>query len=305
MVAPGAYINTTQNNAGYNFTSGTSYAAPHVSGAAALLMEKYPSIHHHEIKSLLLTTSAPVSDAYGKEFSLNDKGSGRLDIAKAIQAKLIIMPPNFVTYISSDKPTVQQEFQLKLLGGTLDNMQVIFEGPEFIQFAYWIEDNTLKVKLKATGEEYGEHEGKIFVIHEGTKYVIPFLLHYTESSISVTQENGKLDFGIFHPKEWSFAKISVTNSKDEVIDVTSATPKRDASIQVFDNTEYWIEAKIKSGNKTFDAFNTIQVNSVTEKPSQLEFFKIPQKQIMIISVIVVIVGAVGLGIHKRKVTEEV
>ena len=32
IVAPGAYINTTQNNAGYNFTSGTSYAAPHVSG---------------------------------------------------------------------------------------------------------------------------------------------------------------------------------------------------------------------------------------------------------------------------------
>ena len=42
IVAPGAYINTTQNNAGYNFTSGTSYAAPHVSGAAALLLQKKP-----------------------------------------------------------------------------------------------------------------------------------------------------------------------------------------------------------------------------------------------------------------------
>ena len=64
IVAPGAYINTTQNNASYNFTSGTSYAAPHVSGAAALLIQKNPGIHHHEIKSLLLTTVETVSDSY-------------------------------------------------------------------------------------------------------------------------------------------------------------------------------------------------------------------------------------------------
>jgi minor extracellular serine protease Vpr len=60
IVAPGAYINTTQNHGTYNFTSGTSYAAPHVSGAAALLIQKNPGIHHHEIKSLLLTTVEPV-----------------------------------------------------------------------------------------------------------------------------------------------------------------------------------------------------------------------------------------------------
>ena len=78
IVAPGAYINTTQNNAGYNFTSGTSYAAPHVSGAAALLLQKNPDLHHHEIKSILLTTVKPVLDAYGNEFSVKEAGAGRL-----------------------------------------------------------------------------------------------------------------------------------------------------------------------------------------------------------------------------------
>ena len=68
LVAPGAYINTTQSTGGYNFTSGTSYAAPHVSGAAALLLQKNPDLHHHEIKSLLVTTTEPVSDAYEQEF---------------------------------------------------------------------------------------------------------------------------------------------------------------------------------------------------------------------------------------------
>jgi len=297
MVAPGAYINTTQKNGGYNFTSGTSYAAPHVSGAAALLLQKNPSLHHHEIKALLLTTSEPVSDAYGQEFSIKDAGSGRLNIAKASQAKLIIIPSNFVVNTSSDNPISQKKIELKLLGGSLKDVQVFFEGPEFIQFAHIIEDNNLEIKLKITGKEYGDHEGKIIVIHENIRYVIPFLLHYTEGSISISQEEGKLNFEIFHPKEWSFAKIEVTNSRDGEMHVISAMPNRKSSVQVFEDAEYWVEAKIKVGGKTFDAFNTIQVNSISNETEYFEFLQIPQNQIEIIATIVIIVGMIGLRIR--------
>ena len=40
IVAPGAYINSTQNNGIYNFTSGTSFAAPHVSGCSSIITPK-------------------------------------------------------------------------------------------------------------------------------------------------------------------------------------------------------------------------------------------------------------------------
>ncbi|MDH3502560.1 MAG: S8 family serine peptidase [Nitrosopumilus sp.] len=303
IVAPGAYINTTQNNAGYNFTSGTSYAAPHVSGAAALLLEKNPNIHHHEIKSLLLTTSEPVSGLYGQEFFLRDTGSGRLNIENAFNAKLIIIPPNFVSSVSSDNPTTIKQFELKLLKGSFENIQISFDGPKFIQFAHILEGNNLQIKLKVTGEEYGDHEGKIIIIHENIRYVIPFLLHYTQGSVSTSQEEGKIKFKIYHPKEWSFAKISVTNSKDGKIDVTTATPDRDASIQVYENTEYWINAKIKIDEETFDAFNIIEVDSVTNELEQFEFWNVPRKQIGIISAIIIIVGIAGLGIRKRKIIE--
>jgi len=102
MVAPGAYINTTQINSSYNFTSGTSFAAPHVSGAAALLLQKNPELQNQELKSLLMTTVQPVSNAYGQEFSLHESGSGRLDIANAYNAKLIISPTNFVMNFSQN-----------------------------------------------------------------------------------------------------------------------------------------------------------------------------------------------------------
>jgi len=290
IVAPGAYINTTQSNGGYNFTSGTSFAAPHVSGAAALLLEKYPSIHHHEIKSLLLTTTEPVSDAYGQEFSLNDSGSGRLNIAKAFQAKLIITPPNFVINLSSDNPTAQKQLELKLLEGTLENLEVKFEGPEFIQFTHSLEENNLLIKIKILGQNYGEHEGKIIVNHDDIKYVIPFLIHYTEGSISVNQKDDKLNFTIYHPEQWSFAKISVINSEDGKTETITATPERDASIRVNENGEYWIDAKIKVDGKTFDAYNTIEVNSINEDQNEFELLDIPEKQIAIVSGIAIIVG---------------
>ena len=298
IVAPGAYINSTQNNGGYNFTSGTSYAAPHVSGAAALLLQKNPELHHHEIKSLLLTTVEPVSDAYGKEFSVHEAGAGRLDIGNAYGAKLIIIPPNFVVNVSSDNLIAEKQFELKLIDSTLDNFDVKFEGPEFIKFESFLEDDALQIKMNITEENFGDHEGKIIVNHDDTRYVIPFLLHYTQGSVSVNQQNQKLFFDIYHPEEWSFAKISVTNSKDGRTDTTTAVPNRNASIEIYENVEYWIDAKIRVGGNTTNAFNTIVISSLPENSIRSEIIDIPEKQIGIIAGIVIIIGIIGL--IKRK-----
>jgi minor extracellular serine protease Vpr len=298
IVAPGAYINSTQNNGGYNFTSGTSYAAPHVAGAAALLLQKYPELHHHEIKSILLTTTEPVSDAYGQEFSIHETGSGRLDIGNAYGAKLIITPPNFVVNVSSDDLIAEKQFGIKLIDGTFDNFDVRFEGPEFIKFVHIIEGNILKIKMNMTEENFGDHEGKIIINHDDTRYVIPFLLHYTPGSVSVNQQNEKLFFNIYHPEEWSFAKISVTNSKDGKTDITTVTPNKNTSIEIYENAEYWIDAKIRIKGNTSNAFNTIEISTLPENSHKLEIIDIPEKQIGIIVGIIIIIGVIGL--IKRK-----
>jgi len=41
--APGAFVNTTLIDGKYYFTSGTSFAARHVTGAAALLLQEDPT----------------------------------------------------------------------------------------------------------------------------------------------------------------------------------------------------------------------------------------------------------------------
>lgn len=303
MVAPGAYINTTQIHNGYNFTSGTSFAAPHVSGAAALLLEKYPNMQNNELKSLLMTTSEHVSDAYGKEFSLADSGTGRLNIAKAFHAKLIITPPNFVINLSSDNQEGEKLLKLKLLEGTLENLEIKFVGPESIQFTDILEEDELLIKIKILGDKYGEYEGRIIINHDNTKYMIPIMIHYTEGSISINQIDERLHFTIYHPEQWNFAKISVINSENGKTTTVTATPQRDASIRINENTEYWIDAKIQVNGTTFDAYNTIKVNSLNENlQNQFELPNIPEKQITIISGIIISIGIIGIVTARKKIT---
>ena len=298
IVAPGAYINTTQINSSYNFTSGTSFAAPHVSGAAALLLQKNPELQNYEIKSLLVTTVQPVSNAYGQEFSLHESGSGRLDIANAYNANLIISPTNFVVNLSPNQLQIEKQLELKLIQGSLEKIGVKFEGPEFIEFTYNLKNNNLQIGLSIVGEEYGEHEGKILINHEKIQYTIPILIHYTQGSISAYQENEKLFFEINHPDKWSFAKITVTNSKNGNTHTTTATPDKKTSLEIYENGEYWIDAKIRVDENTSNAFYTIEITSLSEK---IELMDVPEKQIILIILIIIIIGSIGLAIRKQSI----
>jgi minor extracellular serine protease Vpr len=245
-----------------------------------------------------VTTVKPVSNAYGKEFSIHESGSGRLDIANAHNAKLIISPTNFVINLSLDEQSIEKELQLKFIENKSEEIDVEFEGPKFIEFKHEIKNDNLQIKFTMVEEKFGEHEGKIFINHEKIKYTIPILIHYTEASIFVNQENEKLFFEINHPDKWSFAKISITNSKNGNSDTITMTPDKKISTEIYHNGEYWIEAKIMVNGNTTDAFNTIEINSISEKADRLELINIPEKQIIIIISIIVIVGIIGLLIRK-------
>ena len=143
-------------------------------------------------------------------------------------------------------------------------------------------------------KEFGDHEGKIIVNHDNIRYIVPFLLHYTPGSISVNQQNQELFFEINHPEKWSFAKISVTNSKDGETDTTTTTPNKKTSIEIYENAEYWIEANIRGNENTTSAFNTIKISSLPENLKKMEIVNIPEQQIGLIVVAIIIIGVFGL-----------
>jgi subtilisin family serine protease len=63
LAAPGVDVLTTAPGATYDFLSGSSLAAAHVSGIVALLLERNPRLTAAEVRTLLVTTARPMSEA--------------------------------------------------------------------------------------------------------------------------------------------------------------------------------------------------------------------------------------------------
>ena len=264
-----------------------------------LLLQKNPELHNHEIKSLLLTTVKPVSDAYGREFSVHESGSGRLDIENAYNAKLIITPPNLVVNASSKQQIIEKQFELKVINGLLDDLDVKFEGPELIKFSHILEGNKLQIAINVSEEEFGDHEGKIIIMHENIRYLVPILIHYTQGSVSVEQQNQEIFFEIYHPEKWIFAKISIINSNDGKENTITTTPNKKASFKIHENSEYWIDAKIRVNGNSSSAYNVIKINSIPENYVKEYIIAVPEKQISIIAVMLIGIAVFGL-IKKRQ-----
>ncbi len=81
LVAPGVNIRTTDLQGFYTLASGTSLAAPHVSGALALLLSVEPNLGPDQLQTVLLNTAVDL----GSPGPDNDYGYGKLDILAAYQ----------------------------------------------------------------------------------------------------------------------------------------------------------------------------------------------------------------------------
>ena len=78
--APGNVILSTHINNRYRPLSGTSMATAHVSGVAALIISKRPSLTHEEVRQILLSTTDPITESP----ELVD--AGNLNAARALMA---------------------------------------------------------------------------------------------------------------------------------------------------------------------------------------------------------------------------
>lgn len=86
LAAPGWQVYSSLGGSGYGFRTGTSMAAPFVSGAAAILKSLRPDLGVEEVRTALVSTAEDVSSP---GFDL-ETGAGRLDIGAAV---LSVDPP--------------------------------------------------------------------------------------------------------------------------------------------------------------------------------------------------------------------
>jgi subtilisin family serine protease len=132
LAAPGTGINSTYINNAYFSESGTSMAAPHVSGAIALLRQYYDSQSTKktplQLETLLNNTGVKVFD------SSSGRNYSRIDVASAFEHlgigvfSLSIFEPQDITYTTSNIPL---QFAYATGGAILNSCEYSLNGIEY------------------------------------------------------------------------------------------------------------------------------------------------------------------------------
>jgi len=298
LVAPGAFINTTDINGDYKISSGTSFAAPHVAGTAALILQKNPELTPQEVKSILMTTTDIVYDQFNDRFPIDVSGNGRVNASNAINAELIIVPPNLIFDLS---PANQiQTKHLKINEIDVESMSVRFEESHIVDFDYNLDNENLVINAKLTEQSLGDFESRIIINHNEIDYHIPIIVRVSEGAITINEDGGKLRIDVSSPSTWSYAKISIINQETGKMFTDSIVPGKNSELVVYQSGEYWIEAKIKDDDKTLSAYATIQVEKIEHSEKNLSsVFNLPEKPILIIAAIMIVTAIVGLSIRRR------
>lgn len=88
IAAPGSEIISTLPKGQYGSMSGTSMAAPIVSGSAALVLSKEPRLTNEQVAYRLMSTADDLGPK-GKDTSF---GAGRVNVANALKHRLLVTP---------------------------------------------------------------------------------------------------------------------------------------------------------------------------------------------------------------------
>ncbi|MBL4661461.1 MAG: S8 family serine peptidase [Alcanivoracaceae bacterium] len=89
----------------FNFLSGTSMSAPHISGSAALMIAAHPTWSPSEIKSaMMMTADNAVKTGLGVTTTPDEVGSGTVDLSKSAISALV-MSETFANYLAANPAT--------------------------------------------------------------------------------------------------------------------------------------------------------------------------------------------------------
>lgn len=188
--APGA--TGEARHLGYGQVSGTSMAAPHVAGAAALVRQAHPTWSNEYIKSALMT-SAKYIGIYtedGGHAQPLDMGAGRLDLANVLDPGVVLSPPSVgfglmtigdsvsttmtVTSVAAEAETYSVE--AISITGTVDDTQIgDLPGVTVTPANFSLNPGQsidLTIQYDSTGAEIGDNQG--YVVLTGGSYEAHF-----------------------------------------------------------------------------------------------------------------------------------
>jgi len=188
LVAPGYSIMSTNLGNTYHNGTGTSYAAPMVTGAVALVKEAHPDWSIGEVVSSLCSNAGPLEDVFsGKAYSPDIQGCGQLNVNPALIGETFLFPHRISLIMRQGNTVAQKNITIKnkskhsktyllheeendMPGITLSFPRSITVGP----------GGTGIIPLKAAIDEGNDislsYLGRLYITAEQEKLNIPFLI---------------------------------------------------------------------------------------------------------------------------------
>lgn len=145
--APGNNVISAKMGGGAQIVqmSGTSMAAPHMSGVMALIKQAHPTLTAEELKNIAMGTAKTIGEK-GERYPISLQGSGRVQADVAAHSKIVAEEPSLSigeTAVETKK-AFRQIVHLKNLGTEDQALTWVFEGNGYITAT-----STVAVNVKA------------------------------------------------------------------------------------------------------------------------------------------------------------
>ncbi|MBM3745663.1 MAG: hypothetical protein FJW34_07685, partial [Acidobacteria bacterium] len=160
---------TMYDPSGYVTESGTSFAAPVVAGAAAVLKAARPGLTVNQYRSLLINGAAPFAPlAEGEPFPVQRVGAGSLDLAAALQNTVTAFPTALSFGVGGGTVDMSRDLSLGNIGKTPAELSITIgplgagPAPAISASSLQLEPGATQVvtlRLAAAALEPGEYHG--------------------------------------------------------------------------------------------------------------------------------------------------
>ena len=128
MVAVGQSVLTATLNSGFVVEDGTSFSAPMVAGAAALLEAARPGLTAAQYRSLLINSATPIVQDSGAPLTIQQSGAGFLNVLNAVTSNVTVAPSSISFGVGSGTVNQSNAIIITNVGGAPDTFSVVAQS---------------------------------------------------------------------------------------------------------------------------------------------------------------------------------